>query len=440
MNILEDSKELTAYTAIAFLLGAFFLFYQVQYPACCDADQYAALGKLYAEKGIIANNSDASVRTYLYPLVVGYLYRASMFLSLPLTILVFFGQLLVFIYSVNKYASIIQSELPILWIVKVALFFNIFAYPFFSLTLTDSVYNTLVILWIYSVIRASNVGEKAGSWNQYLTVFGLPGLLSSVIFVVRPAGIWVVVTMVIVYAWLLFLNKSWKNRTIAISIIVACMVLPVIPQIYINMVNYGRVTPFPVFDLGAAQLQWGIENIKYATYLGGGNPQMFYLNPFYVSGQGFDWYLQNPVRVAGTVVVKLVGAFDFDYLFPYIYEHKPWYRWFTGMTSIAIFLLGAWGGLVHAFCTGRSGLKVGPRYFPLICFLTWSGVTLASAIELRFTLPMYAFLLPFTVERVSFLHRQWQSGVSVIRAWPIIAGYILLIYIANFVRMQNVFY
>jgi hypothetical protein len=150
MKISSISKVSAAYASLAFLLSLLFLFVQVSYPACCDADQYVALGKLYAEKGIAANSSDAAVRTYFYPLVIGYLYKTSAYLMLPLNIVVFFIQFALYIFVVNKYVSVISIEFPIYRIVQGALLFNLFVYPFFSLTLTDSIYTSLVILWIYA--------------------------------------------------------------------------------------------------------------------------------------------------------------------------------------------------------------------------------------------------------------------------------------------------
>jgi hypothetical protein len=308
MKISSISKVSAAYASLAFLLSLLFLFVQVSYPACCDADQYVALGKLYAEKGIAANSSDAAVRTYFYPLVIGYLYKTSAYLMLPLNIVVFFIQFALYIFVVNKYVSVISIEFPIYRIVQGALLFNLFVYPFFSLTLTDSIYTSLVILWIYATIRMTNTVSQGMPQRWSLSVIGLPGLLSSVIFVVRPAGLWVVATMAVMYIWFLFKTNSWKDRILIFSVIAGCMAFPLTPQIYINILNYGRVTPFPTFDLGAAQLQWGIENIKYGTYLGGGNPQVFYHNPFYVSGQGLDWYFNNPIEAVSTLIVKQISV------------------------------------------------------------------------------------------------------------------------------------
>ena len=440
MNIYPNSKITIGYSSLAFLLGVLFLFIQVKYPACCDANQYAELGKLYAEKSIIGVSSDAAVRTYFYPLIIGYFYRASVFLQLPLTIVVFLSQFALYIYAVNKLISVVNTESPILRVVHAALIFNLFAYPFFSLTLTDSIYNSLVILWLYAMIRISNTVGKTIPTEHFLTVIGLPGLLSSIIFVVRPAGLWVFATMLIMYVWIFFQTPSWKDRVVLLSVLAGCVALPLIPQVYINMVNYGRVTPFPTFDLGSAQIQWGIEYIKYGTYLGGGDPQMFYRNPFYESGQGLGWYFQNPFSAVGTMLIKLVGAFDYDYLFPYIYDKKPWYGWLSGMASIIIFFLGMWGVVVHAFRSDQTILRIGPKLFPLISFLTWSGVSLASAVELRFTLPMYALLLPLTVERMFFLYRQRQSSGVLIKTWPVLAMFLLLICIAAYVRKQNILY
>lgn len=438
MKISAISKLSAVYVSLAFLMSLFFLFVQVLYPACCDAEQYVVLGKLYAEKGIAANSSDAAVRTYFYPLVIGYLYKISVHLMFPLNIFVYFMQFALYIFAVNKYVSVINVKFPIYRIIQGALIFNLFVYPFFSLTLTDSIYTSLVILWIYAAIRmTTNVGQNMQEMAG-LGVVCLPGFLASIIFVVRPAGLWVLVTMAVMYIWFIYKTDSWKERALNLLVITGCMALPLIPQIYINTLNYGRVTPFPVFDLGAAQLQWGIENIKYGTYLGGGNPQVFYLNPFYVSGQGFEWYLNNPIHAIGTLILKLVAAFDCDYIFPFFYNKSPWYGLYTGMISIFILLMGMWGVLVHAFRPEAIFVKVGPRYLPLVCFVTWSGISLLSAIELRFTLPMYGLLLPFAVERVSFLYyRQRQFGLSIKRPLLFLLGfYIILLCISYYSRMQ----
>jgi hypothetical protein len=86
-------------------------------------------------------------------------------------------------------------------------------------------------------------------------------------------------------------------------------------------------------------------------------------------------------------------------------------------------------------------MKIGPRFLPLICFTTWSAVSLVSAMELRFTLPMYALLLPFTVERVSFLYyRQRQFGRSMMRPFSfLLIFYIIQIYISYYARKQILF-
>lgn len=440
MNVFPNFKIAATYASFAFLLGVMFLFLQVKYPACCDADDFAALGKIYAEKGIIANSSYASLRTYFYPLIVGYFYRASMFLQLPLIIVVFLSQFALYIYAVNKLVSVINTEPLILRFVHAALIFNLFAYPFFSLTLTDSIYNSLVILWFFAIIRLIKTDGETTQTGHYLSVIGLPALLSSIILVVRPAGLWVSATTLIIYVWILFQTASRKDRVVLLSVLAGCLALPLIPQIYINMVNYGKVTVFPPDDIGSAQFQWGIENIKYGTYLGGGEARMFYRNPFYVTGQGLEWYFQNPVSALGTLLIKLVGAFDYDYLFPYIYNIRPWYSWLTGTTSIVILLLGIWGLLMHAFRADQSAIRIGPKFFPFISLIAWSGVTLPSAIELRFTLPMYTLLLPFTVERIFFLYRQRQSSVFFIKIWSILAIIFLLICIAAYVRRQNIIY
>lgn len=418
----------------ALVLGLLFLLYQTRFPPCCDAEQYLGLGALYSESSIAAKSTDASVRTYLYPLIIGYLIKVSNIVQLPVIFVLFAFQFSLYVYAVYKFASAVTCQHLLLKnpIFGAALF-NLYVYPYFSLTLTDSLYTSLTIFWLYAAVRFFSSTAAGGLWKSSML-----GLVAAACFMVRPAGIWVLVLTAGIYIWMAVKQVDWTSGLRLMLIGFSAIFVPLVPQIYINLLNYGVASPFPVFKLGAAQIQWGIENLKYATFLGGGNPQMFYRNPFYESGNGLQWYFDNPLLAVYTLTLKLIGAFDFDYIFPYIYDKQPWYRWITGFVSESIFFLGCWGMLLHAFKPSELYIKIGPRFFPLFCFMAWASVSLASAIELRFTLPILAVLLPLSVERLFFLGRVAFLNDSKLKPFFVVACVIVLVFSTRYIRAQNV--
>lgn len=423
---------------LALVLGLLFLLFQTRFPSCCDAEQYIGLARLYAESNISAKSTDASLRTYLYPLIVGYLIRISNFIQLPHIFIVFAFQFILYIYAVYKFVNALAFRRPQLKnAVFAAFLFNIFVYPYFSLTLTDSVYTSLVLLWFYRALKFFSVTKAGDATGSTFSLIAL-GMIASACFMVRPAGIWVVGLSGGMYVWAAI---KCAQKVVAWRIVFAgfaAIFLPLVPQIYINLLNYGLFSPFPVFKLGTAQIQWGIENLKYATYLGGGSPQMFYQNPFYQSGSGLQWYLDHPMLGIVTLALKLVGAFDFDYLFPYIYDKSPWYQWFTGLSSMLIFLTGSWGMALHVLRPVNMELRMGPKVFPLFCFLAWASVSLVSAIELRFSLPMYSILLPFSVERLLLFSNEASIRTIWLKVFIIGVCLITLLSVARYIRAQNI--
>lgn len=424
--------------SLALVLGLLFMLFQTRFPPCCDADQYLGLARIYSESNISAKSTDASVRTYLYPLIVGYLIRISSLVQLPHILVVFAFQFSLYTYAAHRFVNALQYQQPQLKnAIFAAFLFNVFVYPYFSLTLTDSVYTSFVLLWLCAALKFFSVIESGDFFGKVFSLVPL-GLIASACFMVRPAGVWVVALSVGMYLWAAIQSARNGLALPIVAVGFSAIFLPLVPQIYINLLNYGVASPFPVFKLGAAQIQWGIENLKYATFLGGGNPQMFYQNPFYHSGSGFQWYLDHPILGLATLALKLVGAFDFDYLFPYIYDKSPWYRWFTGLASILIFLTGCWGMALHVLQPNSIKLKMGPKIFPLLCFFSWASVSLASAIELRFSLPMFSILLPFSVERLLLLNKDASSKIVWMRVFILSVCLITLLVAARYIRAHNI--
>lgn len=437
---LLHNKAAVASMSVGMLIAAGMFIYQTNHPPCCDADQYLNLSRLYASSDISARSNEASLRTYAYPLFLSYLRALVSVTNLPLILLVSLVQLGIHLLATAKYATGVRCDSTTVGSsVLVALLLNPFAYPYVSLTLTDSLYASLALLWLYAAIRTFSRDE--GDFTETLGQAIAPALLSSLIIAVRPAGIWTAAVTAAGYLYIIGLRlKSNGDRLTLAALAITAFAVPLLPQIYINLANFNRLTPFPVFDLGSAQIQWGIEMLKYATNLSGGDPRLVYANPLYSAGQGLSWYWTHPIKAAATLLLKFTSAFDQDYLFPYIYDLRPWYRWFTGVISLSVFTLGILGLACHALVPSRFPIKIGPRYFPLSCLIAWGAVTLSSAIELRFSLPMYALLIPCAIGYALFTLRLDDKRLQAVAALVAAVVFACAIGMAWYVRLQNPHY
>ena len=168
--------------------------------------------------------------------------------------------------------------------------------------------------------------------------------------------------------------------------------LPVIFQSLIQWFKYGQFTPLPVSDLGAKQIIWGIQNVKYATWHGkGDSPRNYYSSEKLIgvaNPEGLSWYWENPIPALNLILHKLVGAFDFDFLVPYP-DSSFGLSWLFSSISFLTLIVGGLACVIHVF---RPMAGLGPRWLPSLIVLSWGSIALLSALELRFTLPILAYL------------------------------------------------
>ncbi|WP_296661910.1 hypothetical protein [Paraburkholderia sp.] len=104
-----------------------------------------------------------------------------------------------------------------------------------------------------------------------------------------------------------------------------------------------------------------------------------------------------------TVAFHIFGALDFDALFPYIYDARPWYR---PLLFIACQTANFWGVVGAIRCLKIAVVRDGGPKAPAARFavamlaafvVTWLAVYSISAVENRFALPMIAIFIPFAI-------------------------------------------
>jgi hypothetical protein len=393
-----------------------FLVYQMKHPGCCDADNYREIAQTYVDKGLLASHPYANLRTYFYPLALSYLLSLAHTINIRMEIVVWIFQWFVYTAATLVLSLAVARKNKKYGIVTFLLSgINIFISPYFSTTLTDSLYTSLTIFWFAAAIAMAGAGGQS-SFPTKTRLLISATLMSGAILAIRPAGVWVAGgTAFLLLSQVLRIFRTDRSLNAAarlLGLIVACFlffVLPLIPQVLINDSLYNKMTPFPVENLGSRQIIWGIQYLKYGTNMSRlGQMQMNYVNPFLENESEAEeamlWYQHHPLAGAAIIGIKFVGAFDFDYLTPYIYDVRPFYRWPSAFVSLSIFFFGLWGLFRYTFFRGSHIQRFfGERFFPAVCLLLWGAVTLVSALELRFTLPILTLFIVLGIERVSFV-------------------------------------
>ena len=369
-------------------LGILFFIEQKNDHNTYDAGQYFEIAKAIQQRGVLAVHD--SLRTFVYPSLIAILINLSNTTHVPTIFLIFLAQLIVYYLAILFVSTIFyEYSSRLSAIIYLLLCFNVFVIPYTGINLTDSLYTSITIM-VFGVITKIEALQQAKKPISAKWIF-FAVLLLSLGITTRPAAIWL--ALPIVYLLLrIIINQNAKLPHLFIVCVLGAT--PLYFQILCNLTQFHQFTFFPVFDLRELQLREGIENIKYATWLGGGNAQNFYTSHFLVKLHSADrtisWYWHFPFNAIKLLFFKFIGAFDFDYLL--VYPHtKEKVKWLASFFSFSIL----WIGLLAILAQLKNNRMpaLGSLYMPLVILLGWCSVTLVSALELRFTLPLLSYFI-----------------------------------------------
>lgn len=390
--------------------------------SCCDSGYYLILARKYNQEGFFSIAEP--LRTYGYPLFLSFLTKFEHIISSKITI--FLTQFTFYILSLCYLSNIFKDEKTLQKIVFYALLGFFYIYPYLTVSLTDALYMCVFLMCIYLLYLIKTEEKK------YIYVF-LLGFFLGLNIIVRPASVWTVFLIIF-----LFTNnrKGFFYRSLFLFF---GFFIPTSVQIILNKIHFNQVTFFPSIDLGSNQIIWGINNLKYATFLGNmDDPRMFYPSSSLVnnidSSLGMKFYLYYPLIGVKLLLLKLVGAFDFDLLFPYTHNFPGFItRFITSFPSLSLLYFGMVS--CFYFLIKKIDLFIN-RFFPIVCFFVWCAFTLPTAIELRFTLPMLIVFLISSCIMFYNLYEKKDIGFFI----KMMVGYIfvfpLLYSIALFIREQ----
>lgn len=429
------------------LLAIWFQRQAQAHATCCDAAGYWRLARAYLEHGWMVEDRAAPYRLYLFPTLLAGVDRVATWLRVDPGSLLFAAQLGAYLATCRLLAAQLFAGRPARVTLAFALLAcNVVVLPYLSLSLADAAALVAFQGWLACVVALHRNHPDAP--DPRLRRFAVAAALAGMAMAIRPAYIWLLPITLAMAIWL-----PPRDRRVGRMLLALCLpALLLAPQVAINARMFGTYSPLPAADLGDLQVRWGIENLKYTTApLPGRDWQVFYPNPF-VAGTlrpdepaGVDWYVRHPLRAAATVSSKLVGAFDVDYLAPYVHDPAARSPWVLRLGTLSVLLLGGIGVVLHALrrraggslatAWRRDGASVGPAWLPALLVAGWGAVTLLTALELRFALPMYALLLPLAL---GTLGCWWAAPIRGRAAWLIIGAGALagLAWVAAFVASQ----
>lgn len=434
-NEKKDFKNkfvLVAGIIVMALISYYFYFFQQKYPPCCDVVSYAAIAADTNNIGFL--ESQIPLRTFAYPLFLSTVAKISSILGVDYSVLIFVLQFALYVVALVNVVLYFFEKINSTAAKNIILLFlccNIYVAPYIAIALTDSIYVSLCIIVFTNICRL-----LSGSEVKYGVIF-VTAFLTAFAIIVRPTAIWLAGPLLFCFAILIF---SKKIDYFKLAAVVSIAAIPLCIQIFINYTRFDAFTFFPATDLGKAQVEWGIKHLKYATWMGGGAQPNYYPSGELINAvpgeSGFTvmWYFSNIFDGIKLVLVKFVGAFDFDYLVPYPYFVTKDF-WLPSLFSFGIMFFGICGVVYHALTNNITVL--GHRFLPGIIFVSWGAITLISALELRFTLPILTFFMIVSVLYIHELSARSQKkiiGLSVVGFLFLLP---FLIKIALFVRDQS---
>lgn len=395
-------------TSGAFLLSiiSYFL-YHVWHQSCCDAVSYIQHAHTFLSGGLFAYSPYSYIHTYLYPLYLSLLVLLSKLLHIPESSgIAIFQTATYFLGSLSLYFALARKNSKVAACVFIFMSMNIFQVPYLSVTLSDGFFTCLIIFWLsaclifFDPIVLDKNPTSVVKWGVLIS------LMAGLVFATRPAGIWVpfvTFLMLTIYA-ISHYRKSRHTTWVLVLLSLVAFILPLIPQIIINVVHFDTFSPLPTYDyVQHHQDMFSKKAIRFGAFLLESNVPVpyYYENPVFEesmkNANSILWYLNYPLQGILTLFLKLVELFDFNYIFPYSpYITQPFYSVFTRLASLMIFVSGILGIFAYTFETNKRDVHaLWPPCFLWSCLLSWCAVNMFYLAELRYILPMIVVFVVF---------------------------------------------
>jgi len=379
----------------------------VAHHSCCDMTSYTAEGLDFARNGLFGSSHELmSLRTYGYPFFVGLLSHMTNGDPGHVEVAVFVAQLVLLLAVAWALATIFARLLKCS---RIAIYALIVLDPLLLAAAPAVLSDLLAALFVTLAVALVFYDHRRRATIAFASL-----LLASSGAMVRPASVVFVPIMLVLWLastrWLR--PVPWR----AWPAMIAGAAIPFVPQMINNWRLFGRASPLMVQHLYADQTVWGMQFLKYGTLIPAA--PLNYNNPWYDASSPtfFAWLASHPLRALGTAGMHLFALFDQDFAFTYIHNRHPWYRWPLGAVSFAYMFIGvAMLGVIAVRCLRQR--RVGRIGFAALAIAAAIGgyllLYLPTAVETRFSQPVYILLAPFVITGVVAYWRSRRSWI-----WP----------------------
>jgi hypothetical protein len=297
---------------------AFLLWIAATTGFCCDADYFLRAGAGLMRDGLFFQNDFAGYRAYLVPLVFGLLQQ------LPGPAMPASGEVLPFWLAISFTLLSLAASRYILaregrrryLVFALPTLFNPFLLAHVTTPLQDGVL-VLLLTPLIAMLLAVRVR------TPYATI-GLAVLAASLAYVIRGSMPWVAVALAIFVALEIRRDPAmWRaaSRPALAAIALAIPVVLLAPQSATMYRQFGTLHPYPDASMLQAQVQFGIELLRYGTVLHQGEwKAMRSLSPFTtrpVEQKKLGFYRAEPGAGALLVLGHVWAGLHYDVLTTY---------------------------------------------------------------------------------------------------------------------------
>jgi hypothetical protein len=382
---------------------AVFLFLSGYPSLIYDSYGYSRLAQNLITGGLVGSANES--RTYGYPLFVAI---CCGFLRPPpevVRLLVFVVQLVFYLAACAAAARSFARAFPrrgMATVFYAAAVLNPVLLARATEVLTDLLSAVLVLLAVVLSVDPARARRPVASAAGALLCAGLAA-------VVRPASVTIFAAIVLLAAARTLITRSLPARALPLLLVAA--LLPFVPQLVINRRAYGRVEPLIVAKLYRNQTVWGMANLKYATaVIPGLPPEITYSNPLYRGDPSPGAFLRrNPLGYLATLGIHLFAMFDPDFLFTYVTDLHPGYRWPLSAMNLVFLALAGWGVVLAWRPSSPRETRFATAVIVFASVLS-VGIHLPIAVESRFSVPIALLLTPFFAIGLLRLADLWRSG------------------------------
>jgi hypothetical protein len=271
---------------------------------------------------------------------------------------------------------------------------NIFLLAHATEPLSDLLSAVLVGVAVALSWKVPGNSGRFGSSARAFLAFSAAGLAA----MVRPVNAVVVAALLVVWLWRGILFRDVPP--VAVGAMLLGLLLTLAPQMALNYAVFKRPHPLIVKSLYSEQTEWGMSALKYATDVRPGKPPgIDYVNPlFHGERTPVDFLRKRPIAYAATLGLHGFAMMDHDFLFTYITEARPWYRWPAAILNYLL-LYGAGLGGILAVRRWRTVGKIDEVSFlflsTAVTAAAYWAIHLPVKVENRFALPLDLLAVPF---------------------------------------------